>query len=176
MYRWPYVHIHFSLHFPVGRGARIGRSSSLGFAGALEIGRSTSLGLAGALGICRSSLLRPGSKTPHLPRNAAICCIWPLELGPEPQMARNGRSSPPRGRRWLEMAARACPGAAEYSTGAARACPGAAPTAVRCVRFLRSKCVRSKNAAPCSSFIGIIFCSAPPCFVHVMHGFTLVYI
>ena len=104
-------------------------------------------------------------------------------------MARNGRSSSPRGRRWLEMAARACPGAAEYSTGAARACPGAAecstgasraspepqnarrvplepalkpqnarrgplepalepqharkvplePTAVRCVRFLRSK-------------------------------------
>ena len=104
-------------------------------------------------------------------------------------MARYGRSSPPRGRRWLEMAARACPGAAEYSTGAARACPGAAecstgasraspepqnarrvplepalepqnarrgplepalepqharkvplePTAVRCVRFLRSK-------------------------------------
>jgi hypothetical protein len=115
--------------------------------------------------------------------------MWPLELGPEPQMARNGRSSPPRGRRWLEMAARACPGAAAYSTGAARACAGATecstgasgaspeplnarrvplepalrpqsarrgplepalesqharkvplePTAVRCVRFLRSK-------------------------------------
>ena len=44
-----------------------------------------------------------------------------LELGPEPQMARNCSSSPPRGRRWLEIAARACPGAAEYSTGAARA-------------------------------------------------------
>ena len=123
-----------------------------------------------------------------LARNAAICCIWPLEPGPEPQMARNVCSSPPRGRRWLEMAARACPGAAEYSTGASRVCPGAAecamgaaatpepqnarraplepalepqnarqvllesalepqharkvplePTAVRCVRFLRSK-------------------------------------
>ena len=49
-------------------------------------------------------------------------------------MARNGRSSPPRGRRWLEMAARACPGAAEYSTGAARACPGAAECSTRASR------------------------------------------
>ena len=38
-----------------------------------------------------------------------------LELGPEPQMARNGRSNPPRSRRWLEMAARARPGAADGS-------------------------------------------------------------
>ena len=106
-----------------------------------------------------------------------------------PLFAAYGRSRLARSRRWLEMAARACPGVAEYSTGAARACPGAAecstgasraspepqnarrvplepalepqnarrgplepalepqharkvplePTAVRCVRFLRSK-------------------------------------
>jgi len=123
-------------------------------------------------------------------RNVAICCIWPLEPGLQQLMARKKNfSSPPRSRRWLEMAARArpgaaefsksaarvCPGAAECSTGAARVCPGTAecstgaaratpeaqnarrvplepaqepqharkvplePTAVRCVRFLRSK-------------------------------------
>ena len=42
---------------------------------------------------------------------------WPLEPAPGPQMepqnARNGRSSPPWGRRWLGMAARARPGAAD---------------------------------------------------------------
>ena len=40
-----------------------------------------------------------------------------------------------------------------------------------------SLCVRnarSKSTASFSSFIGINFCSAPLCFVHVMHGFTLV--
>ena len=124
-----------------------------------------------------------------------------------PLFAAYGRSSLARSRRWLEMAARARPGAAECSTGADRVCPGTAecstgaaratleaqngrrvplepalepqharkvplePTAVRCVRF-----VRSKSAVSCSSVIGINFCSAPPCFVHVMHGFTLVYI
>ena len=87
-------------------------------------------------------------------RNAAICCIWPLEPGPEPQMARNGCSSPPRSRRILEKCRSSLPrsrrmldgcrsslprnrrmldgcrsshpGGAECSTGAARACPGAA--------------------------------------------------
>ena len=76
----------------------------------------------------------------HLPRNATICCIWPLELGPEPQMARNGRSSPPRGRRWgrrcrsslpwsrrmLDGRLSSLPGTAACATGAARACPEAA--------------------------------------------------
>ena len=100
---------------------------------------------------------------------------WPLEPAPEPQMARNGRSSRPRSRRILEKCRSSLlrsrrmlggcrsslprrrrrldgcrsshPGGAEGSTGAARACPGAAAcsksaaraTAVRCVRFLRSK-------------------------------------
>ena len=100
---------------------------------------------------------------------------WLLEPAPEPQMSRNGRSSPPRSRKYSKSAARVCPGAAEWSTGAARVCPGTAecstgaaratpeaqnarrvplepaqepqharkvplkPTAVRCVRFLRSK-------------------------------------
>ena len=50
-----------------------------------------------------------------LARNAAVCCIWPLEPGPEPQMARNGCSSPPRSRSWLEMASRARRGAADGS-------------------------------------------------------------
>ena len=35
---------------------------------------------------------------------------------------------------------------------------------------------RSKSAASCSSGLGINFGSAPLCFVHVMHGLTLVYI
>ena len=39
----------------------------------------------------------------------------PLESALEPQMARNGRSSLPRSRKGLEMAVRACPGAAESS-------------------------------------------------------------
>ena len=67
-------------------------------------------------------------------RNADFCCIWqlepglePLELGPEPQLARNGR-------RWLGMAARARPGAAEYSTGASRVCPGAAECSMGAAR------------------------------------------
>ena len=42
-------------------------------------------------------------------RNAAICCIWPLELGPEPQMARNGCSSPPRSRRIREKCCSSLP-------------------------------------------------------------------
>ena len=74
---------------------------------------------------------------PLFARNAAICCIWPLEPGPEPQMARNGRSSPPRSRRILEKCLprnrrmpdgcrSSHPGGAECSTGAARACPVAA--------------------------------------------------
>ena len=51
---------------------------------------------------------------------------WLLEPAPEPQMARNGRSSPPRSRKYSKSAARVCPGAAECSTGAARVCPGTA--------------------------------------------------
>ena len=34
---------------------------------------------------------------------------------------------------------------------------------------------RSISVAPCSSVIGFKFCSVPLCFVHVMHGLTLVY-
>ena len=65
-----------------------------------------------------------------------------IEPAPGPQMARNGRSSPPRGRRWLEMAARACPGAAEYSTSAARVCPGAAECSTGAARV----CPAPQNA------------------------------
>ena len=39
-------------------------------------------------------------------RKAVICEKCRLELGPEPQMARNSRSSLARSRSWLEMAAR----------------------------------------------------------------------
>ena len=50
---------------------------------------------------------------------------WPLEPAPAPQMARNGRSSPPRGRRWLEyVAARAWPGAADGSKRPLEPAPG----------------------------------------------------
>ena len=132
-------------------------------------------------------------------------------------MARNGCSSPPRSRRWLEMVARARPGAAntrkvplesapepqnarrvplesaperqnarrvplepprrrKMSTSASRACPGVTACSKSAAqahsREVRNG--RSKRAGPCSSFIGISFCSAPLCFVHVMHGFTLV--
>ena len=77
---------------------------------------------------------------------------WLLQLAPEPQMARNGRSSPPRScrilekcrlprsrrmldgcrsslprnRRMLDGCRSSQAGDAECSTGAARACPGAA--------------------------------------------------
>ena len=106
-----------------------------------------------------------------LARNVAICCIWLhlaarawpgaadrskwlLEPAPEPQIARNCRSSPPQSRRILEKCRSSLPwsrrmldgcrsslprnrrmldgcrsshpGGAECSTGAARACPGAA--------------------------------------------------
>ena len=121
-------------------------------------------------------------KCRYLLHMSAICCIWPLEPGPEPQMARNGCSSPPR-KRLLEMAARARPGAAEYSKSAARVCPGGAecstgaaracPGAAACSKSA-ARNGRSKSAASCSSVIGLNFCSAPLCFVHVMHGFTLV--
>ena len=33
-------------------------------------------------------------------RNAATCCIWPLEPGPEPQMARNGCPGAADGSKW----------------------------------------------------------------------------
>ena len=134
---------------------------------------------------------------------------WLLEPAPEPQMSRNGRSSPPRSRKYLKSAARVCPGAAECSTCAARVCPGTAECSTSAARAtpeaqnvdgclsslprshsMLEKCRsspqprgasvscvrkgRSKRAGPCSSFIGISFCSAPLCFVHVMHGFTLV--
>ena len=82
-----------------------------------------------------------------LPRNAAICCIWPLEPGPEPQMARNGCSSPPRSRSWLEMAARARPGAAEYSKSAARVCPGAAECSMGAARVFPGTAECSTGAA-----------------------------
>ena len=48
-------------------------------------------------------------------RNAAIWCTGPLEPALEPQMVRNSSSSLSRSHRLLEMAARACPGAAECS-------------------------------------------------------------
>ena len=48
-------------------------------------------------------------------RNVAICCILPLEPGPEPLFAAYGRSSLAQRRRWLEMAARARPGGADGS-------------------------------------------------------------
>ena len=92
---------------------------------------------------------------------AAASSKWLFERAPEPQMARNGRSSRPRSRRILEKCRSRLPGSrrmldgcrsslprnrrmldrcrssrpggAECSTGAARACPGAA--------------ARSKNAA-----------------------------
>ena len=102
----------------------------------------------------------------------------PLEPALEPQNARRAPLEPPRNRRMLDgcrssrepQNARRRPLEPALEQQHARKVP-LEPTAVRCVRFLRSK-----NVAPCSSFIGIIFCSAPPCFVHVMHGFTLVYI
>ena len=80
-------------------------------------------------------------------RNTAICCIWPLEPGPELQIARNGCSSPPRSRRWLEMAARACPGAGEYSTGASRVCPEAAECSTGAARACPGAAACSKSAA-----------------------------
>ena len=40
-----------------------------------------------------------GSKCRYLLHLAAFGCIWPLEHGPEPQIARNGCSSPPRSRK-----------------------------------------------------------------------------
>ena len=183
--------------------------------------------------------------------NTAPADVCDIEPGPEPLLARNGRSSLARSRSWLEIVARAWPGAAVGSKWplepgpepqlaremAARAWPSAAagskwtlerapepqnarqvplesapePRNARLVPFepprkcrmldgsrssllwrhsmlekCRSRplprgafvaCVRngrSKNAGTCSSIIGILFGSVPPCFVHVMHGFTLV--
>ena len=50
--------------------------------------------------------------------------------------SRNGCSSLPQSRNWLEMAARACPGPAECSTGAARACSGSAKCSTAALRAL----------------------------------------
>ena len=48
--------------------------------------------------------------------------------------SRNGRSSLAQRRSWLEMDARACPGAAECSTGAARICSGTAKCSTGALR------------------------------------------
>ena len=58
--------------------------------------------------------LRPNSARPWL-ENTAPADVCDIEPGPEPQMARNGRSSLARSRSWLETAARAWPGAAAGS-------------------------------------------------------------
>jgi len=80
-------------------------------------------------------------------RNAAICCIRPLEPGPEPQLARNGCWSLPRSRSWLEMAARARPGVAEYSKSADRVCPGAAECSTGAARVCPGTAECSTGAA-----------------------------
>jgi len=80
-------------------------------------------------------------------RNAAICCICPLEPVPEQQLARNGCSSPPRSRRQLEMAARASPRAAEYLKSADRVCPGAAECSMGAARVCPGTTECSTGAA-----------------------------
>ena len=82
---------------------------------------------------------------------------WLLEPAPEPQLARNGVSSPPRSRKWLEMAARARPGAAEYSTGASRVCPGAAECSTGAARACPGTAECSTGAAQACS--GAAACS-----------------
>ena len=128
---------------------------SLKFASAFAVfGASPLRGASGLRGL-------PGSKCRYLLHLAARAwpgaadrSKWLLEPATEPQIARNGRSSPPRSRRILEKCRSSLPrsrrmldgcrsslprnrrmldgcrsshpGGAECSTGAARACPGAA--------------------------------------------------
>ena len=61
--------------------------------------------------------------------NTAPADVSDIELSPEPQMARNGRSSLARTSSWLEMAARAWPGAAAGSKWPLE--PGTAPQLAR---------------------------------------------
>ncbi len=86
-----------------------------------------------------------------LPCLASVWLLETLQLSskpaPGPQMARNGRSSLPRSRRMLEMAARACPGATECSKTCARACPGAADCSKSAARACPGTAACS-NSAP----------------------------
>jgi len=92
----------------------------------------------------------------------------PLESAPEPQNARRVPLEPGGRRRMLDGCRSSLPRSRSMFEKC-RSSPQPWGTFVSCVRN-----DRSKSAAFCSSFIGINFCSAPPCFVHVMHGFTLV--
>ena len=95
--------------------------------------------------------LEPGLE-PHMPRKGSK---WPVEPGPEPQCARNGRSGLARSRRWvakcsnqlqnremLDWCLSSHRGSAECSMGAARASSGATACSKRSARLPRG--ARSK--------------------------------
>ena len=62
-------------------------------------------------------------------------------------MTRNGSSSLPRSRSWLEMAAQSCPGAAECTKSAAQAWPAAAKCSRSAVRACPGATAGAKSAA-----------------------------
>ena len=100
---------------------------------------------------------------------AAAGSKWSLELAPEPQNARKVLLEPapePQNARKVPLEPALEPQNARKVSLEPAPAPQQArkvplePTAVRCVRFLRSK-----SAVFCSSVIGINFCSAPLCSV-----------
>ena len=93
----------------------------------------------------------------------------PLESASEPQNARRVPLEPLRRRRMLDGCRSSLPWSRSMFEKTALTHDHG------CAHFLRSKWPL-ENAASCSSVLGFNFCSAPPCFVHVMHGFTVVYI
>ena len=111
-------------------------------------------------GMHRVTLVEPILPYGHMPTS-----IPHPEPGPERQLARNGRSSLVWSRSYFEMAARACPGAAECWMGAARIysgnakCSTGAPWSTTEAQHARRKPARacsgatacSKNAARADS-------------------------
>jgi hypothetical protein len=91
---------------------------------------------------------------------------WPLEPAPEPQLARNGRSSLPLNRRMLEK----CCSSLARSRKMLEKCCSSLPRSRRMLEKCRSSLprsdsMRSKSTVFYSSVIGISFCSAPLCSV-----------